>query len=192
MTTPVLDLLDRSLSYADAVIAGITGDRRAAATPCPGFTVDQLASHLVGGLAWFAGVPTGGPTDPTAVPEPDLSGQPLTEPFRWTAELARSTWTPERLADTLPLPMGDLQGEDIARYMVVEVLGHSWDLAVSSGQAVRPADDLAEGALTVARELPAEALRSPGMMGPPVDTLADAPAADRFAAFLGRDPAAWR
>jgi len=183
-----LKLLDRALRYAEGVFAGIPDDRRGDGTPCPGQSVEVLAGHLVGGLGWFGGLPGGGTKDPTATPDPDLAGWSLVEAFRAAAGTVRREWTVERLDDYFELPVGEVTGAGLTAYMVVEVLGHGWDLAVASGQAARPAEDLAEDALALARGLGEEYLRTPGMMGEPVAVPDGAPAVDRFVAFLGRTP----
>jgi uncharacterized protein (TIGR03086 family) len=194
MTDPLpsdrlLGLLGGALDVGEAVFEGIADDRRAAATPCAGFDVDALAAHLVGGLTWFGTLPEGGPADPRTLPDPDLAGRPLDAPYRAAAALVRRNWTPESLTSSFALPSGPTRGAGLAEYMVVEVLGHGWDLAVASGQRCRLPEDLAEAALRLAVGLGEAALRAPGMLGPSVAVPSGAPASDRLIAFLGRDPA---
>ena len=75
MSPPLLNVLDRALDHTGAVLAAVPDELRSAPTPCPELTVEALAAHLVVGLAWFAGLPGGGPTDPGDVPQPRLAGR---------------------------------------------------------------------------------------------------------------------
>jgi uncharacterized protein (TIGR03086 family) len=188
MNEPLLDLLDRALTFADGVLAGIGEQQRPAATPCADYTVEGLAAHLIGGLVWFGGLPAGGPTDPIVLPDPNLVGTALVPPFRSAAELVRRNWTPEKLAEAYSTPMGAIKGSGLAPYMVVEVVVHSWDLAVATGQAIRPTEALAQAVLGLATDFDEATLRAPGMMAPAIVVPAEAPAMDRLAAFLGRVP----
>jgi uncharacterized protein (TIGR03086 family) len=183
----MLTLLDRCLDYADRVIAGIPDDRRTAPTPCADYDVEHLTAHLVKGTQWTADLPGGGTTDPLADPEPDLRGVALAEAFRAAAADTRAKWTGADLGRTFVMPFAEITGEGLIQYLIVELLGHGWDLAVATGQPADAGDDLAEAGLRVARDL-GEVLRSPGMMGPMVSVPAGAPAMDRFAAYLGRNP----
>jgi uncharacterized protein (TIGR03086 family) len=186
----LLDVLDGSLGYADRVLAGVAERWRVARTPCPDFTVERLTSHLVGGLEWFGRLPAGGPVDPVDEPSIGLTGRPLVESYRPVADLVRRNWTAAELAQVIPMSSGPVTGAGLAAYMVVEVLGHGWDLAVATGQAARPGEPLAEAAIRIAAdEIGEDMLRAPGMMGPPVTVPAGAPAMDRLVGLLGRDPA---
>jgi uncharacterized protein (TIGR03086 family) len=184
----MLELLDRCLDFAGDVVTAIRDDQREAATPCPEFTVRRLTEHLIGGLDWYGRLPAGGPADPRDVPGPDLARQPYPVAFHTATRVIYRNWTPEHLARTYPMPMGEVTGAGITEYTIVEVLCHAWDLATATGQPARPAADLAEAALTMARGIGEQTLRAPNMMGDPVAVSDDASALDRFVAYLGRQP----
>jgi uncharacterized protein (TIGR03086 family) len=188
MSERLLDLLDRALIFADGVVGGIGDHQRRDATPCPDYTVNGLAAHLVGGLLWLGKLPVGGSTDPLAASDPNLAGAALLPPFRLAAAAVRRNWTAATLATTYATPMGAISGAGLASYTVVEIVVHSWDLAVATGQAIRPTEALAEAVLGLASEFDEATLRAPGMMAPAVDLPVEAPAMDRLVAFLGRDP----
>jgi uncharacterized protein (TIGR03086 family) len=188
VSTPSLALLDGCLDWADGVVTGIRTEQRDAATPCPDFTVGRLVAHLVDGLTWYGRLPAGGPTDPREVHGPDLRQVPYADAFREARATIRGNWASTHLADTYALPFGEVSGTGITEYMIVETLGHGWDLAAATGQPINVAPDLAEAALTVAHGLGEQTIRTQGMMAAAVDVAADAPAIDRFIAFLGRQP----
>jgi len=183
----MLMVLDRCLDYPGRVIAGISDDQRDEPTPCADFNVEQLTAHLLQGLRWYAGVPAGGSPDPTAQADPDLRGRPLDAAYDEAAAAVRKAWTADQLPAVFDTPMGPVTGEGLTQFMIVELLGHGWDLATATGQPTDPGTDLAEAGLRVAHGL-GQVLRSPGMMGSAVPVPADAPAADRLVAYLGRRP----
>jgi uncharacterized protein (TIGR03086 family) len=185
----LLGLLDESLSYADVVVAGIATDQALAPTPCPDFTVEHLVEHLVNGLAWYGGLPTGGDPDPGKATGPDVREVGYRPALESVTALVRSNWTDASLRASYPMPFGEITGEGITEYQVVEVLVHAWDLAVATGRPARPTEQLAERALALAHRLSEDTLRGPGMMADPVTVPDSAPALDRLVAFLGRQPA---
>ena len=187
----LLDLLLAGLDLAEAVVSSVDDARRHAPTPCPDLDVEELVGHLVAGLAWFAGLPSGATAANPAGAEPELAGLPLGPAFAEAARAVRRSWTAQAVDRTFVMPWGLADGSEMASFMAVEVLAHAWDLSTGSGQPRYPVDDLAAVALDVAQELDEQTLRSPGMMAPPVPVDQTAPAIDRFVAFLGRDPH-WR
>jgi uncharacterized protein (TIGR03086 family) len=184
----VLTVLDESLNWVDGVMAAIGEEHRDAPTPCPEFTVDLLVAHIVDGLVWYGGLPAGGPADPREVHGPDLREVGYHAAFRAARDTVRRNWTPQHLAEVFPMPGGEATGEGVTEYEIVEVLGHGWDLATATGQPVTVAPELAETALRIAQGLDDETLRAPGMMASPVPAGPEAPAIDRFVAYLGRTP----
>jgi uncharacterized protein (TIGR03086 family) len=184
----VVDVLASALAFTDDVFAAIRDEHRPAPTPCDGYDVEHLAAHLVGGVRWFGGLPAGGPVDPTSVADPDLTDTAPVDAFRPAAARVRQVWTVDHLDRVYALPSGDVRGAGLAAYMAVEVLAHGWDLAVATGRDLRPPEAVSEATLVLAADLGEDVLRVPGMMKAAVLVSADAPAIDRFVAFLGRNP----
>lgn len=184
----MLTLLYGSLGYTDQIIAGIPDSRRDVPTPSEEFTVEQLTVHLVNGLYWSAALPGGGAGDTNADNEPDLGGVSLVAAYRAAADAMRSAWTPDRLERVYDTAGDKTTGTGIIQFMIIEILGHGWDIAVATGQPADAGADIATAALRVAEDL-GDVLRAPGMMAAPVPVPDDASAMDRFVAYLGRDPA---
>jgi uncharacterized protein (TIGR03086 family) len=185
MADELLAAVDRSFDYAEEVLRGISDEQRDRPTPCPDFTVVKLAGHLIGATKLYTGLAGGEAADPAG---PDLAGQRLDAVFADAAAAARAAWKPSMMGATFQTPFGEMKGAAIATFIVVEVLGHAWDLAAATGHATRPSDDLAETALRLAHLMGDSTLRGPRMMGPAVTVSDDAPTFDRFVAYLGRDP----
>ena len=188
MSNDLLFYLDRALRFAEQTVATVTDDLRQAVTPCPDFTVTQLVSHLVSCIRWYARTPTDGVTDPTALADDDLVGGDFTAVLRDAADFARAAWRPEELSRVFPASFGDITGAEMTGYMVMELLGHSLDIALVTGTDLRPDEDLLSVAVKVAQGM-GDALRRPGMMGPEVSVPMGAPLVEQFLGLLGRDPA---
>jgi uncharacterized protein (TIGR03086 family) len=78
----------------------------------------------------------------------------------------------------------------VDRFYTTDVFMHAWDLARATGQEPGLDPDLS-AELVAGMEPIDDLLRSSGQYGPRVPVPDDAPAQDRLAAFIGRDPG-WR
>ncbi|MGA7987955.1 MAG: TIGR03086 family metal-binding protein [Candidatus Dormiibacterota bacterium] len=84
--------------------------------------------------------------------------------------------------------MGEQQGTTIVHMRINELLVHGWDLAHAIGQPADLPEDLAAGALILWQHRLAGRSRDVMPFDAPVAVAEDAPAIDRLAAFLGRQP----
>ncbi|WP_420842414.1 TIGR03086 family metal-binding protein [Glycomyces paridis] len=78
----------------------------------------------------------------------------------------------------------------IDQFYTVDVWAHSWDLAKALGREPALDEERCTAALEGMRPIE-QILRDSGQFGPAVPVPDDASPQDRFAAFIGRDPA-WR
>jgi hypothetical protein len=69
------------------------------------------------------------------VPEPDLGHAVLIDAYRPAAARKRTAWSTATMDRTFDLPQGRLSGVDLSQFFLFEVLGHGWDLAITTGQA---------------------------------------------------------
>ena len=81
---------------------------------------------------------------------------------------------------------GPVPGSVYAGHRFLDVLVHSWDLAVATGQEYTLDPELMEACRQVI-EPQLEAFRGAGALGPEVAVPADASAQTRFLALLGRN-----
>jgi uncharacterized protein (TIGR03086 family) len=188
MSTDLLDNLDQAFRFAELVVAPIDEKQRSGPTPCPDFDVTALVGHLVSGTRWYADIPELGVADPSKLDHPDLTEQDLSAAFREQADRARTSWTPARLSQEYNTPYGSMTGVEMTEFMVMELVAHGIDLAMATGQAARPDQDLLGVAFGITTGM-GDNLRVPKMMGPEVPVAPDAPLLDRFLGLIGRDPA---
>jgi uncharacterized protein (TIGR03086 family) len=147
--------------------------------------VHALIGHVVHDVRQYTSVARGGAYQP-GVDEVTPAG--WTQAFRDGAGQLLTAW-----AEHASLDDRDLQGID---HQTTEFAVHAWDLARATGRPLNLDDTVVERALHWAsgRLRPEhrgseEAGRA---FGPEVTAQPGASAADRLAAFFGRDPAAWR
>lgn len=155
-------------------VAGQIGDRWDDSTPCDGWTVRDLVDHTMhwqahGGSILGAGTTPG---DDWSAIEPALSSA-LDDP----ANLAGT-------ADAF----GGMPKQQVAGFVIGDLLIHSWDLARSLGVDEALPTEAVESTLMGLQRVPEQMLRGGNMFGPQVEVGPDASAQDRLLGFVGRRP----
>ena len=188
-------LLRSALLQASQVIESTKPDQMELPTPCSEFDVRMLTGHMLFAARRIgeAGRRDEMTTDAKAVIG-DVPDEGLALAFRSATAQANAAWAaPDSLDGEIALPFGTFPAGVVASIYVIEHVTHAWDLARAVSSGVILDDELAEAALAFAAEMiPAEA-RGDGPDLPfaaPVAVTADAPAYDRLAGFMGRDPSA--
>jgi uncharacterized protein (TIGR03086 family) len=180
---PVADL-ERAFEAAAALVDGVPPDRREVPSPCADWTVTDVVEHVI----------TGNLTVARAL-GPDLADAPqvaesLGPRFRSSAEaLVAALALPDALTRTVTIPFGTVPVPVAVQLRTIEALVHGWDVAVASGQDPEglPAD-VAEAGIGFSESMFASADRTRLPFAPAVALPESAPAIDRLAALLGRDP----
>lgn len=188
-TLPELALLERAVGYARGALSGaleVPGDRP---TPCEGWTLSDLLTHmnsslqtldqaaLVGGIALF---------DPPAVArgERDVRQQVRLLTDRACALL--NSWLGGQAPPIFRVGGSELQAGLLASAGALEITVHGWDVARACAMDDHPIPRaLAEDLLSYAPLLVSDADR-PHRFGPPVPTGADATADEELLALVGR------
>lgn len=172
MTHDAVRTLSVALDQAGELLAGVRPDDLDLPTPCEGWTVRDLGTHLAAAPGRFLAMARGETVDWVAVP--DLPADRWATQFRADAAALLSHWESQ----------ADPSGVD---FTTAEFAVHAWDLA----QAVDPDRSLdpvvAERALAAMRQGLTPENRA-GVFGPEVQVADDASVHDRLAAWAGRTP----
>ena len=182
MQAPTVDQLGAALAQAQHLVAGIAADQWTDETPCQGWDVRTLVTHLITGNRLFAAALRGDqPVQPNTVED-------LTAAFDDSAhELLTSFASPGALQRLVHVPFGTVPGEVALHLRLTEILVHGWDIASATGQRVEFDEAVAVQELEFSRNalgaIPAD--RRP--FDPPRQPPADASAVERLAALLGRE-----
>ncbi len=165
----------------DAAVRAVPPDRWEAQSPCEQWTARDVVAHVVAGhRGVIAGVRGGEPA-------PLGTGEDPTGAWEDAARaVGEITGDPEALAREIDGPVGQMPaGEIIGRFVTMDLLVHTWDLARAVGADERLDEDAVRHAYQILEPMDA-AIRRPGAFGP---KLAPPPGADRqteLLYFLGR------
>jgi uncharacterized protein (TIGR03086 family) len=172
--------------YADTAAAVAAGESALdAPTPCEGWTVRDVANHVVGGLVFFAGTLEGDAVrpDPDA-PDPDLLGADPAGAYREAAERCLAAFArPGALDEVYDFVFGPTSGRTIADISLQESLVHGWDIARGAGFAYAPDPEAVAAVARFNADRDGNQIRREGMFGPEQPVR---PGADAFEVLLGR------
>lgn len=179
----MLEPLRGAVAISQRLVEGVRPDQLGNPTPCTDFDVSGLIGHMVGGSSMLAAILAG----ETPGEAPEVGEDPAGAAKQATERMLMAFEAPGIMEQEFNFGMGPMPGARVAGIAIMEALVHGWDLARATGQDHGIPDAMAETVLEQVRKLP-EAMR--GDQGapfrPPVPIADDAPAADRLAAFLGR------
>ena len=185
--TTVADWHTLALVATGRLVAAVPADRWHGPTPCAGWDVRELVSHLVSGNLWAAELGAGGTIDEVGERlDGDLLGDDPASAYAASARAASEVFhRPRALSAPCAVSYGPVPGSVYAGHRFIDVMIHGWDLATSTGQDPRLDDDLAEACRRVA-EPQIDMLRASGAFGESVQVAADASAQARLLAMFGR------
>jgi len=179
--TEVQDSYRRIASGFDAVVGTVTPAKWDAVSPCEGWKARDVVAHVVEGHRGVVAGVRGGESKPLGADEDAARA--------WkeaSGAIAEITGDQEALAKEIDGPVGKMPaGEIIGRFVNMDLLVHTWDLA----RAVGADETLDEESVRRAHEAlkPMDAMiRQPNVFGPRLDPPAGADAQTEFLYFLGR------
>jgi uncharacterized protein (TIGR03086 family) len=180
--------LEDVLHTTGAIVAGVKPDQYGLPTPCPDYDVGTLVNHIVGWVTVFADGASQEPpktnpatyqvgADPAA--EYDASAKRLVAAFR------------DGAADRdIDLGNGPSPGSMILGMILMEDIGHGWDLAMATDQPAPYSQRSIKAAKAAAKANLKPEYRGPDKsFGDIVEVSDDAPPLDELIGLLGRDPA---
>jgi uncharacterized protein (TIGR03086 family) len=150
--------------------------------------VRTLINHIVLGNAWAAeNVRTGNAPRPSG----DVIGDrdPVDVYTESAGAMLAAFREPGALQRMVTMPFGEFPAAGLAAFRFTDLLSHAWDLARATGQSCDLAPDLCETALAMSRQRLDGRDRAQLPFKDEVPISADAPAADRLAAYLGKQVA---
>jgi uncharacterized protein (TIGR03086 family) len=177
------------------LITGIADDQLNAPTPCPAYSVGDLADHVDGlSLAFTAAAKKerGGATG--QAPSGDVSRLTprwRSQTLRHLTALAEAWRDPAAWTGTTEAGGVELPGEVAGLVALDELVLHGWDVARATGQAFTCDDESLGAVYGFVSQFsgPGMEAQREGLFGPVVDIGDDAPLVDRIVALAGRDPA---
>lgn len=185
--------LERAFSIARGVLANVTPDQYDLPTPCASWDVRRLLSHYVGASHWFAMCVNAGeaPEDDTTESVDYTQGDLLASYDAGIKASVEAFGAPGAQEKMVKLPFGEMPGGVFMGIATNDVFTHAWDLARATGQSTDLDPEFAAQLTDGARMFVQDAFRGPDGSGAPFGAEQTPPdgasAADRHAAFLGRE-----
>lgn len=165
----------------DAAVKAAAPDKWDSPSPCEEWNARDVVAHVVAGhRGVVAGVKGGEPTPLGSDEDPKRAWE---EASRAVGEIAAD---PEALAKEIDGPTGKMPaGEIIGRFVAMDLLVHTWDLARAVGADERLDEDTVRNAYETLKPMDAM-IRQPNVFGPRLDPPPGADLQTEFLYFLGR------
>jgi uncharacterized protein (TIGR03086 family) len=177
-STDALAQLDQLAPVLGDVFGSITPADLGKQTPCKNFTVEGVLEHMVGGAGMFTQALG-------AQPAPRSAEGVLADIGPSLEALFGAINAPGALDRTVAAPFGEVSGDKVARYLVLDGLVHGWDISTATGRSYNPPAAVVSAAESLAREL-LDPLRDGDTFAEPTTPPADATPIQRLAAYTGR------
>jgi uncharacterized protein (TIGR03086 family) len=179
-------------AFADTrqILANVTPDQLDLPSPCASWKVRDVINHIVGGSQWFGASVAAGtaPEFDEAEMSRFADGDYMAEFDKGVAATVAAFDAPGAQEKMVTLPFGTMPGGAFMGLAMTDTFTHGWDVAKATGQSTDIDPALAEQLLAGSKMAIQDEIRGdePMPFGPEQQAPADATAADRLAAFLGR------
>lgn len=179
-------LLEQVVSEAQRVVDGVKPPQLGDPTPCEEFDVRQLLNHLTVATTLITNGVHQQPID-TALLSQDLLGGDPAGSFRERSKQLVEAWNePGVLDGTVLMPFGETPADVGLSFSILEMYTHVCDAAVATNQEDALDSTVAANVEGIARQMPIDNFRIPGVFGAEVPCDEAEPAHRRLLSYLGR------
>jgi uncharacterized protein (TIGR03086 family) len=188
-----MEMYRRAQDGFDAMLAAVRQDQWDVPSACAGWTVRDVAGHVIWGQlqmrAWATGEDYAEMTGAPGAPHPAaMAGDDPVATWRAARESSVATLTPDTLARMTSITgIGAIPLAAVIPLLITDHVAHTWDIGHALGKDVRLDPTLVPVAFDWART---NVVRRPGFFGPELIPPAGADEQTRMLAFLGR--ATWQ
>mgnify|MGYP000561882160 CR=1 FL=1 len=180
MSQEVIDRATQMLNAFDARVQAASPDSWGNAAPCEGWTARDVVVH-VGNNILRLGNGLQGKEGREIGPDEDITAAWAEARDAFTTGMATGD-----LSANLPGPFGPMPAEQIiGRFVSMDILVHTWDLARATGGDEQLDQESVERAYSGLKPMDAM-IRQPGVFGPKIEPPAGADVQTEFLCFLGR------
>jgi uncharacterized protein (TIGR03086 family) len=175
-------MLDKTLTLMEGTAKTDYGR----STPCDEYDVKAVLEHVAVWAPVFAAAvnDTRVDYDPTT----HVVGNERIKVFAVAVDSMMSGLKANGIGRPMTMTSDPMPGEFVLNMMLMEYIGHGWDIARATGRALPYTDHEAVVALAAAQAIVQPQYRGTGMFGQEADAGPNPTNLDRLAAFLGRNP----
>lgn len=179
--TQVQDSYQLVSSGFDAAVRAVSPEQWEAQSPCELWTARDVVAHVVEGHRGVIANVRGGESEPMGADEdPRRAWEGVSQ------AIDEITGEPDTVAKVVDGPTGRMSaGEIIGRFVTMDLLVHTWDLARTIGADERLDEDSVRKAYEGLKPMDAM-IRQPNVFGPKLEPPIDADLQTEFLYFLGR------
>jgi uncharacterized protein (TIGR03086 family) len=183
------ELYRRAQDGFDAVITAVGREQWEQPSTCIGWTVRDVAGHVIWGQhqmrAWATGAEYTDTSGAPGSPHPAVvAGEDPVASWRAAREAAAAALTGKAFARTVSLPgIGEVPLAAVVTLLITDQVTHSWDIGHALARDVRLDPELVEVAFAWARK---NVVRASGFFGPELAPPEGGDEQARMLAFLGR------
>lgn len=187
----ILALYDGALTETGRLVERAARGDLGIATPCDGWDLADLLSHMIGQNRGFAAAVATGDAEKAAYAGPDVTPANAVAQWDASAEALRAAFGPADETAVVQLADFDIQVTPVVALsmQLLDTAVHAWDVATALGDTYRPDDAVTELVLDFARQIASRPGGSPGVFGEPLAETGVDPWMDALR-LLGRDPQA--
>lgn len=166
----------RALRRAGEMITNVHPGDLARATPCGGWDLQALLTHMIGQNDGFATAVSTGDAPSSAYIRSAVAASEMTSEWHRSADRLLAAFAAARAEDQVRLieisPNSTVSVTAAAGIHLLDTVIHTWDVASGLGHAYRPDDDLLSIVTVGARAVPSGAsrTRAGAAFAPPVTT----------------------
>jgi uncharacterized protein (TIGR03086 family) len=165
----------------DAAVRQVRSDQWDCQSPCEKWRARDVVAHIVGGHRGVIANVRGGELRPLGDSE-----DPAQAWEQARAAVRQITQDPQVMAMEVDGPTGKMPaGEIIGRFVTMDLLVHTWDLARAIGADEQLDEDSVRRSYEILKPMDAM-IRQPGVFGPKLDPPAGADLQTELLYFLGR------
>ena len=181
-------LLGQIYDHTENVLAKISPEHYELPTPCTEWNVRELVNHMIGSVHFMAST-VAGEAMPAGDPPDFTAGNDAVGEFRLAAKRSVAVWGGDGALDgSVHLGPAEMPAQVALGLNQLDILTHAWDVAEALGTDRSIDPPVAEAVLAATQMIITDEMRG-DRFAPAVPVAEDAPAHDRLAAFLGRQPA---
>lgn len=154
-------------------------------TPCSELSVHGVIDHMIVGGTTLAHL-FRGQMPPEVTPPAVYGWVPVKEFEAAMDDLLEAVAEPGALERTIPSPIGEVSGDELARFVAFDGLIHGWDLAVATGRPYDPPADVVDAVDRFARATVTPEMRAAGLFAEATTPPEGAGQLEGLVAFSGR------